>query len=58
MASSISVTKIMDKKTKIGKNFSTHKPNLGRNTLLYMDNTHQRMELESCSTPLWIWKDL
>jgi len=34
-------------------------PNLGWNThLLYMDNTRQRFELESCSNPLWIGKDL
>jgi len=34
-------------------------PNLGWNTpLLYMDNTCQWIELESCSNPLWIRKDL
>jgi len=32
---------------------------LGWNThLLYMDNTRERIELESCSNPLWIGKDL
>jgi len=49
----ISVAKIMDKKTKIGKNFCTHKLQFGWDTpLLYIDNTRQRIELESCSNPL------
>jgi len=49
----------MDKQTKIGEHFCTHKPTLGWNTpFLYMDNTRQRIELESCSNPLWIGKDL
>jgi len=51
--SSISVANIMDKKTKIGKNFASTNPNLGWNTpFLYMDNTCLRIELESCSNPL------
>jgi len=43
----------MDKKTKNGENFCTHKLQFGlEHTLLYMDNTRQWIELESCSNPL------
>jgi len=49
----------MDKKQKLVKISAPTNLNLGWNTpLLYMDNTHQRIELESCSKPLWIRIDL
>jgi len=57
--SSISVAKIMDKKHKLVKISAPTNPNLGCNTpFFYMANTRQRIELESCSNPLWIGKDL
>jgi len=57
--SRISAAKIMDKNTKIGEHFCTHKPQRGWNTpLFYMANTRQRIDLQSCSNPLCIRKDL
>jgi len=49
----------MDKKQKLVKISAPTNSNLGWNIpLLYMDNTCQQIELESCSNPLWIGKDL
>jgi len=49
----------MDKTPKISENFSTHKPwSVVENPPFYMANSRQRIELESCSNPLWIGKSL
>ena len=44
--SSRSVAEIMDKTSKIGENFSTHKPWRVENPLFYMANSRQRIELQ------------
>jgi len=47
------------KKQKLVKISAPTNSNLGWSTPLpYMNNTRQRIELESCSNSLWIGKDL
>jgi len=49
----------MAKKTKLVKISAPTNPYLGWNTrLFWLAITRQRIELESCSNPLWMGKDL
>jgi len=49
----------MNKKTNISKNFCNHKSQPGvKCTLFYWAITRQQIELQSCSNPLWMGKDL
>jgi len=49
----------MAKKTKIGENFYTHKPQFGLEHTPFLNAiTRHRIELENCSNPLWMGKDL
>jgi len=49
----------MNKKQKLVKISAPTNPSVAWKTpILYMANTRQRIELESCSNPLWIGKHL
>jgi len=49
----------MAKKTKIGENFYTHKPQFGLEHTPFLNAiTRHRIELENCSNPHWMGKDL
>jgi len=49
----------MDKKTNIGENFCTHKPQCGVEDIPFLYGQHSPADrLESCSNLLWIGKDL